>query len=183
VKPQPDRILWDQYRVVIDEYRFQVDLNWRRSQYYFVLSAALLAAALGLFASNIPLPRLVVALPFGLGLFVITMAVAANSTQKDYYHAIREKKRLIEMQLGMGDLAIQTTRGMGNRRIHRIGRVTTFQVAVLLILAVANTAGIAVALLVARDTTSTPTISMLNCRLSESHRQIPGSVTCRLAKS
>src|SRR4051794_5500131 len=46
--------LWQQYKNALDEYHFQVDLNWRRSQYYFVLSAALLAAAISLrFSSDI----------------------------------------------------------------------------------------------------------------------------------
>jgi hypothetical protein len=125
VNEKPEQLLWDQYRVVIDEYRFQVDLNWRRSQYYFVLNAAILVASLGLFASNVAVPRTVIAIPFAMGLAVTLLAIAANQTQNAYYYAIRDKKQLLELRLGLGELAIQTTRGMGNRSFRRIGRVTT----------------------------------------------------------
>ena len=37
--------LLELYRVVIDEYRFQVRLNWDRTQYFFVLNTAVTTAA------------------------------------------------------------------------------------------------------------------------------------------
>lgn len=179
---EPERLLWDQYKVVIDEYRFQVDLNWKRSQYYFVLTAAILAASLGLFASNVSVPRLVLAVPFMIGLVVTLLAYAANLTQKGYYYAIRDKKRLLELRLGLGELAIQTTRGMGNRRMRRLGRVTTFQAAVLLALAAANLGGIATAFTVERQTSGSASTSTLNCNIRGSHQQVPRIVRCHIVQ-
>jgi hypothetical protein len=37
--------LLELYRIVIDEYRFQVRLNWDRTQYYFVFNTAMVTAA------------------------------------------------------------------------------------------------------------------------------------------
>lgn len=34
-----------QYDLAVAEYRFQVDLNWRRSEYFFVLNIGILVAA------------------------------------------------------------------------------------------------------------------------------------------
>ncbi len=180
VNDKPESLLWEQYRVVIDEYRFQVDLNWKRSQYYFVLNAAILAASLGLFASSVAVPRMVIAIPFLFGLAITLLAIAANRTQKGYYYAIRDKKRLLELRLGLGELAIQTTHGMGNRSFRRIGRVTTFQVAVLSVLAVADLAGIAAAFTVERSTASSGSTSTLSCQLIGSQPKVVKSVDCRI---
>lgn len=40
--------LFDLYRIALDEYRFQVRLNWDRATYHFSLSSALMAIAAGL---------------------------------------------------------------------------------------------------------------------------------------
>lgn len=160
---EPESWLWDQYRAAVDEYRFQVDLNWRRSQYYFVLNAAILVAGVGLVQSDADLPRLVEAVPFMIGAFVALLAIAANLTQKDYYLAARDTKSTLERRLGLGDLAIRTTPGMGSRRIRRLGRVTTFQVVVLIALGVADVFG-ATASLAREPAETTPTAKTTSVR-------------------
>jgi hypothetical protein len=41
----PRAELLELYKVVIDEYRFQLRLNWDRTQYYFVFNTAMVTAA------------------------------------------------------------------------------------------------------------------------------------------
>jgi hypothetical protein len=119
--------LWEHYGRVLDEYRFQVNLNWSRSQYYFVLNVALLVAGVGLLSTQqVPLP--VAMAVFLVGAASAVFAILASSTQKGYYANTRDRKRELEEKLGLGDLAIAPTPGMGGMR-GRLARVTTFLVA------------------------------------------------------
>lgn len=46
---QPQREdLWQLYKLAIEEYRFQVNLNWQRSQYFLGLNAAIISVGAGL---------------------------------------------------------------------------------------------------------------------------------------
>ncbi len=40
--------LVDLYKVAVEEYRFQVDLNWKRTQYFLALNVAILGVGTGL---------------------------------------------------------------------------------------------------------------------------------------
>jgi hypothetical protein len=68
----------------------------------------------------------------------------ANKTQHGYYRNVRDQKRNLENRLGLGDLALATTPGMGGAR-ERLGRVTTFQNLILGALLVADLTGFAFA--------------------------------------
>lgn len=104
----------EQYRLAVGEYRFQVDLNWRRSEYFFVLNIGVLIAAATLLASE-SLPRALVGLVFGLGALLAGLSFLANNTQHSYYKAARELKEKLEDRLQLGEFALQTTPGMGSR--------------------------------------------------------------------
>jgi hypothetical protein len=140
----PDEIdedrLWEQYGRVLDEYRFQVDLNWRRSQHFFVLCAAVLAAAGALLAASAPVPDLIIVLLFAGGGLIAILAIFATRTGHAYYQRTRDLKTLIEERLGLGDLAIKSTMGMGSRAA-KLGKVTSFQTTMLVVLAAASVAG------------------------------------------
>jgi hypothetical protein len=102
----PDKAeLQEQYRKAVEEYRFQVDLNWRRSEYFFVLNIGVLLAATTLLASQ-DVPRGLVALVFGLGTLLAALSILANNTQSGYYHAARDLKKGLETKLELDGFAI-----------------------------------------------------------------------------
>lgn len=136
---EPPAHLDEQYRRAIEEYRFQVDLNWRRSEYFFVLNIGVLVAAATLLASE-NLPSALVGLVFGLGALLAGLSLLANNTQHGYYQSTRELKEKLEGRLGLGDLALQTTPGMGSR-IERLGRVGTFLKTMLVAIALVDIVG------------------------------------------
>lgn len=133
------RDLREQYRLAVAEYRFQVDLNWRRSEYFFVLNIGVMVAAATLLASE-SLPRALVALVFGLGALLAGLSFLANDTQHGYYKSARELKKKLETQLQLEEVALKTTPGMGSR-IKRLGRVGTFLKTMLVAIALVDLVG------------------------------------------
>lgn len=132
--------LWDQYGRAIAEYRFQVELNWRRSQYFFVLNAAVFAAGVALVTSSTESEGLAIAV-FFTGVVICVLALFATSTQHGYYKAARDVKARLEERLEMGDAALTTTPGMGSPVRRLLGRVTTLQRVMLVALLAANVVG------------------------------------------
>jgi hypothetical protein len=157
--PTPDQ-LWEQYGRAVDEYRFQVNLNWQRAQYFFVLDVAVLAAAVGLRAGDSGVSRAVIAALFGAGLVIATMGIFALQTQRGYYQAARDLKERFERDLGLGDYALKTTPGMGSPVARRLGRVHTFQLVMMCVLLGAHGLGLAVtaATVISKDKTIKVTV-------------------------
>jgi hypothetical protein len=114
------------YRSAIDEYRFNVNLNWDRTKFFIGLIAGLVGAGVGLlrFAAD--------SLPAGTFLiffFALTLAITRLADQslrkgKEYVAEAIYKKTVIERELGLlnnvpgfpfddkPNLAIAVTRGM-----------------------------------------------------------------------
>lgn len=137
--------LWEQYGRAVDEYRFQVDLNWRRSQYYFVLNAAILAAGIALLTSSSDAPDGVVIAVFVAGVAISALSLVATKTQHRYYQSSRDLKGQLEERLEVGDAALTTTPGQGSRLTRFLGKVTTFQTLMLTALAMADVVGLVAA--------------------------------------
>lgn len=133
------------YSISVDEYRFQVNLNWQRSQYYMAFNAAIVAAGAGLLQATKGETLIVVAVVFLVGFSSCVLAVLAGEAQHDYYRAARDGKRRLEDRLALGELAIRTTGGMTGLPA-RFGKVRSFNRALLVAVMVANLAGIGVAL-------------------------------------
>lgn len=131
--------------VHLAEYRFQVDLNWRRTQHLLALNSAMLAAGVGLLRLSpddaLPLAGVV----FFAGLVLTALGRLVVETQHDYYRAAREGLERVEGLLGLGDLAIQTTPGMGSAYRRRI-TVTRALLAVFAVLFVLDAIGVAYSL-------------------------------------
>lgn len=131
----------DLYQLAVDEYRFQAQFNWSRTQYLLAFNAAILTAATAV-ASR---PGRRAALVFGLGAVASLLSVAAVRTQHDYYRAARDRMRRVEEAIGIPDPhRIDTTASLGNRR----RAVSVNQVVYLLLAAtaVANLVGSAIIL-------------------------------------
>jgi hypothetical protein len=133
------------YKLAIDEYRFQVELNWKRSQYYFVLNAAIIALGANFLRGDMKEDWNVAAWVFGSGLLIVGLSLLAMVTQHQYYRAARDGKTMLETQLNLGELAVRTTPGMGSPR-ERPLTVRTATLIMLGILGVGDAAGFVYAL-------------------------------------
>jgi hypothetical protein len=110
-----DDKLVDLYRVAIEEYRYNVRLNWDRTQYFLGLNLAIVAAATGLLKAGQTTP-----LEYGLvgSLFIcgmIASTVGADSAIKghEYYRASRTVVKSFERRLKLPRrLRLASTQGM-----------------------------------------------------------------------
>lgn len=154
------------YQIAIEEYRFEVKLNWDRTAYHLTLNCGLIAVATGLLkVGSAPVVNLFVAGVFFIGLCAAGIAILTIRKGHEYYRNTIIKKTLLEDQLGLNrqiseyasrpTRAIGTTHGQGEhfkilneteawlKRPHRRGGVTFWIVVILWLFLVANAAGIA----------------------------------------
>jgi len=158
--------LFDLYKIALDEYRFQVKLNWDRTTYHLTLSSGLIAIAAGLLklesASSL---NLAVAAVFFIGLCVSAIGIVTILKGHKYYRNTIVKKTILEDQLGLTrpldgyeatqTLAVGTTVGQSEHlqilhntttwlgRPHRRTSITWWISAILLLFCLANGAGVA----------------------------------------
>ena len=135
--------LVDLYKFALDEYRFQVNLNWSRTQYYIVLNLGILGLATGLLkvtGDNVS-PGIGIGL-YAAGVVCCVLSLVAGWVQRGYYRTARDHKQRIEQLLDLGDLGVRTTPGMGSAT-RRIGKVTTFQNLIISILLCLDLLGLA----------------------------------------
>jgi hypothetical protein len=139
----PEETLTGQYDRAVEEYRFQVDLNWRRSEYFFVLNVGILIASATMFSSGAP--RVLIAALFLVGTLLAGLSFVANDVQHGYYQSARNRKRELEESLKLEDVALATTPGMGSG-IQRLGKVGTFLKIMLVAIGVADLVGAGLAI-------------------------------------
>ncbi|HYO97083.1 MAG TPA: hypothetical protein VER33_21380 [Polyangiaceae bacterium] len=102
-----------QYEHVLQEYRFQVQLNWDRSKHYLTFNTAVLGAAVALAASadtwSVQAGRVALFVVCAANSFVGQRAALVGH---QYYQRIRHTKSELEKALGLEAYAIQSTPGM-----------------------------------------------------------------------
>jgi hypothetical protein len=157
--------LIDLYKIAIEEYRYQVRLNWDRTAYYLTLNSGLVAIATGLLKlSSAPLVNLFVAAVFLLGLVASLIGIKNLKTGHEYYRRTVIKETLLEDQLGLTKpsedyptgltFAVGTTVGQGEHLqiLHDTdkwlkrplrGSITFWIVKILTLFCVFNAGGIA----------------------------------------
>ena len=132
----------DLYKIAVDEYRFQAQFNWSRTQYLLAFNAGILAVAVGLASQQGRLTATV----FGLGAVAAVLSVFVVKVQHGYYRAARDHMRRIEDQLLIPtDQRLDTTAKLGGRK-----RTVSVNMVVYLLLGcvvVANVVGIGATLL------------------------------------
>lgn len=131
----------DLYRVAIDEYRFQVNLNWNRTQYYLALNIGILGIATGIAKLAGGGSRLLPGALYFVGTLCCLLSLASTHVQQGYYREARDHKARLEAELRLGTLSLSTTPGMGSS-VRRLGKVTTFNEVLLSVLAVIDLMGI-----------------------------------------
>ena len=132
--------LLELYKIAIDEYRFQVTLNWNRTQYYLGLNVGIIGIATGILELSEGDAGFLTAGLYLAGVVCALLSLAAVRVQHGYYRTARDHKARIEERLRLGDLRLGTTPGMGSA-ITRLGKVTTFNGTLLGILAVMDRVG------------------------------------------
>lgn len=107
-----DNGLWRLYQAHVEEYRFQVQLNNQRYQWYVTLDVALLTVGTGLLRVG---PghegRGLTALVFLTGLVLALLAWWAVALQVRYQHQARGQAEKVAGELDISDLAVGSTPG------------------------------------------------------------------------
>jgi hypothetical protein len=96
----------------VDDYRFQVQLNTQRFQWYTALDVALITVGTGLLRLSGPGDgRFLTSLVFITGLALALFAGIATQRQLGYQHAARAQAKKIADRLGISEMAISSTPG------------------------------------------------------------------------
>ncbi len=94
--------LFDLYKIAIEEYRFEVQLNNDRAFRYLVFNAAALSVGTGLLkSSGVPMSNVFVALLFLAGAMTSWLGIRAVKKGHEYYRRAIYKKTVIETRLGL----------------------------------------------------------------------------------
>lgn len=111
------------YKLALEDYRFQVQLNWGRSQYFLVLNLTVVAIATGILQFAGGEFGVLVAGIYMMGALFCAFSVAALRAQRKYYVSAREQKKRFEEELGLGERSITPV----ERPDKKIRRLTTFK--------------------------------------------------------
>jgi hypothetical protein len=142
-EPSREELL-DLYKIAVDEYRFQVSLNWDRSKYFLAFNTAVIGVGTGLVKVGSKL-----ATPLLVGIFAVGLAAAALSAiavnlQHGYYRSTRDRMLAIAARLDIETLGVASTPGARNERdtlFARIGKVQNILYTLLLVAAVVDLLG------------------------------------------
>ncbi len=111
------------YKLALEDYRFQVQLNWGRSQYFLVLNLTVVGIATGILQFAVGEFGVLVAGIYMMGALFCAFSVAALRAQRKYYVSAREQKKRFEEELGLGERSITPV----ERPDKKIRRLTTFK--------------------------------------------------------
>jgi hypothetical protein len=157
--------LFELYKIALDEYRFQVKLNWDRTTFHLSLNSGLIAISTGLLKIGSASPvTLAVAGVFFMGMCVSAIGVVTVLKGHEYYRNTIVKKTLLEDLLGLTKplenypgkptLAVGTTIGQNEhlqilnntqewlKRPQRLTSITPWIVVILGLFFLANAMGI-----------------------------------------
>ena len=99
------------YKLAVEEYRFQAEFNWKRTQYLLAFNAAILAAGLAVAGrfGGFAVPV------FGLGVVACALASLILRQQHTYYRAARARMTRIEDRWRIPE-PVDTTATLGKRK-------------------------------------------------------------------
>jgi hypothetical protein len=185
-EPLSNELLLNLYKISIEEYRFQVKLNWDRTAYHLTLNSGLVAVAAGLLkVGAAPVVDLFVAGLFFIGLLVSLIGIKNTRTGHEYYRRTVLKKTLIEDQIGLTrpldqyrgrpTLSVGTTLGQNEhlkilsdpekwlKRRPRFRSITSWTTWILALFLLANIGGIVGCVWLYRHPSSAVTSSVKPC--------------------
>lgn len=129
----------DLYKIAVDEYRFQAQFNWSRTQYMLVFNTGILVAGT-VVASR---PGQSAALVYLLGVLAACVSLLIVRTQHDYYRAARDRMKRVEASLDVPDnQRTDSTSTLGGRQ--RTASVNQLVYLLLVAVATANVVGVVI---------------------------------------
>ena len=81
--------LLELYKLALEDYRFQVQLNWGRSQYFLVLNISVISIATGILQFAGGKFTALVAVIYFIGFLFSIFSIAALRAQRKYYVSAR----------------------------------------------------------------------------------------------
>lgn len=102
--PGDDR--FELYKLALEDYHFQVQLNWGRSQYFLVLNLTVIGIASGIVQFSGGPANVLVGLFYVAGAALSIFSIAALQLQRRFYISAREQKKRFEEELGLGERSI-----------------------------------------------------------------------------
>ena len=137
--------LVDLYKIAVEEYRFQVQLNWDRAKYLLAFNTAIIGVGTGLLKiSGKSADALLIGL-FAVGFVSALLSIGATIVQHNYYRMTRDAVSRIGQELEVGDRGVATTPGARGGRgtwILKISRIQNILYILLTLIAAVNIAGI-----------------------------------------
>lgn len=137
--------LWQLYGHAIDEYRFQVNLNWQRLQYFLGLNLAILGVGTGVLRlgtdTQAQPDNTLPALVFVAGVVLSLGSWRLARIQHAYYRTARDQMVALGEQVGAGGHAIATTGGARGEKNRWWLKVRVINEGVLFALAALNGIG------------------------------------------
>lgn len=115
--------LLELYKLALEDYRFQVQLNWGRSQYFLVLNIGIIGIATGIVQLGRGEISILVAGIYLAGFLFCIFSIAALQAQRKYYISARDQKKHFEGELNLGERSITPVQ----RTDKTINRLTTFK--------------------------------------------------------
>lgn len=105
--------LFKLYLLCVEDYRFQVTLNWSRAQYYLTLNVSIIGVAVGLVNLGDDPDVVLSGCVFAVGALTALFSILATEAGRGYYLRVIQRKKLLELRLGLDEYAIKTTAGQG----------------------------------------------------------------------
>ncbi len=145
------------YKIAVEEYRFQVNLNWNRNKFYITINSSLIGVACGLLrVPGFEFAQFLTAPLFILGLFTSFLGLQALLKGIQYRRQTIFKKTEIETELSnyLDVKTIDTTVGMQQAKLSlderekfinrptRLGTISFFLAALFIALMILNLAAL-----------------------------------------
>jgi hypothetical protein len=122
------------YELAVEEYRFQVQLNWDRAKYLLGFNVAVIGVGAGLLRVNGGAGAFL-ATVFMVGFFCALLSMGAVRLQQSYYRRTRDAMVAQAEALQLGGRSIASTPGARRERTTWWLRVSKVQNALYLLLA------------------------------------------------
>lgn len=94
------------YKLALDDYRFQVQLNQSRSQYFLVLNIGIISIASGLISMASGPYSALIALIYIAGALFCAFSIVALRVQRKFYKSARDQKSRFEGILELQEASI-----------------------------------------------------------------------------
>lgn len=98
--------LLELYKLALEDYRFQVQPNWGRSQYFLVLNLTFIGIATGIVQLGQGTISALVGFMYLAGFVFCVFSILALKAQRKFYRSARDQKQWFEDQLKLGAASI-----------------------------------------------------------------------------